>query len=419
MSENEQQVSVAAKSRGEAESFIDQRQAGLQLMKTLKLPRMQEFKYEDLPLVADQPQLTFNKSEAQNVDKGANLVQCGTTTIKLDVPQQLKDAGVIFEDIFDAEAAHPELVTQNLMTRGVEPDENLLTAYHRAYMNAGAFLYIPKGVKVDDPLVIQTIADDTQANPLVSHLLIVAAPDSSVKVVQHLTSQGAVQNSANLMVEIIANRGSQVRFSGLDELGPELTTYFSRRATIDESAKVEWAMAMMNEGHTVGDVDSELLGEGGKADSKLIAITDNDQRCGINNRVTNRGKHTTGLINQRGVVLGSSELIFNGIGQIIHGAHGSNAEQQNRLLMMSPQAHGDANPILLIDENDVDAGHAASVGQVDATQLYYLLSRGIPKPIAERMVIRGFLSAVLTAIPAKSVRDEMVTILERKLQNVN
>lgn len=419
MSENEQQVSTAATARGEAETFIDQRQAGVQLMKTLKLPRMQEFKYEDMPLIPDAPQLVFNSSKANDVDSGANLVQCGSTTIKLNVPKKVKDAGVIFEDIFEAEKDHADLIKQNLMTRGVEPGENLLTAYHRAYLNAGVFLYIPKGVQVEDPLVIQTIADDTQNNPLISHLLIVAAPDSSVKVVQHLTSQGSVKNSANLMVEIIANRGSNVRFSGLDEFGPELTTYFSRRATIDEQAKVEWAMAMMNEGHTVGDVDSELLGEGSKADSKLIAITDNDQRCGINNRVTNRGKHTTGLINQRGVVLGSSELIFNGIGQIIHGAHGSNAEQQNRLLMMSPKAHGDANPILLIDENDVDAGHAASVGQVDANQLYYLLSRGIPKPIAERMVIREFLSAVLTAIPAKSVREEMVSILERKLQNVN
>ena len=83
--------------------------------------------------------------------------------------------------------------------------------------------------------------------------------------------------------------------------------------------------------------------------------------------------------------------------------------------MMSGDAHGDANPILLIDENDVVAGHAASVGPVDPEQMYYLMSRGIDRATAERMVIRGFLGSVLTAIPAKNVRDKLVAVLERKL----
>ena len=201
----------------------------------------------------------------------------------------------------------------------------------------------------------------------------------------------------------------------MDELGAHTHTYFNRRADIARNAHVEWAVGIMNDGDTVGDMDSELLGEGGYANSKMIAVTTGKQEVGINNRVTNRGKHTTGLINQRGVILEHSELIFNGIGQIVHGAHGSDADQQNRVLIMSPQARGDANPILLIDENDVVAAHAASVGPVDPHQLYYLMSRGIPRPQAQRMVIRGFLGAVLTAIPSKDVRNRMIDILERKL----
>ncbi len=87
------------------------------------------------------------------------------------------------------------------------------------------------------------------------------------------------------------------------------------------------------------------------------------------------------------------------------------------MLMMSNEAHGDANPILLIDENDVLAGHAASVGQVDQEQMYYLMSRGIARPTAQRMVIRGFLSAVIGAVPLPEVRQQMIDILERKLED--
>ena len=83
--------------------------------------------------------------------------------------------------------------------------------------------------------------------------------------------------------------------------------------------------------------------------------------------------------------------------------------------MLSDKARGDANPILLIDENDVTAGHAASVGRVDPEEMYYLMSRGLRKQDAERLVIRGFLGSVIAAIPIKAVRDELVEVIERKL----
>ena len=76
--------------------------------------------------------------------------------------------------------------------------------------------------------------------------------------------------------------------------------------------------------------------------------------------------------------------------------------------MLSDQARSDANPILLIDENDVTAGHAASIGQVDPEDMYYLMSRGLDKAMAERLVVRGFLGSVIVEIPVKEVRDEMI-----------
>ena len=167
----------------------------------------------------------------------------------------------------------------------------------------------------------------------------------------------------------------------------------------------------MNSCDTLGEIDSELIGEGSYANSQLVSVTSGKQKSFINNRVTNRGPHSTGLINQRGVLLDQSKLIFNGIGQIVHGAHGSKADQQNRVLMMSPDARGDANPLLLIDENDVIAAHAASVGPVDPVQMNYLMSRGIPYDQAQRLVIRGFLGAVLDAVPDKDVRQKMIDIL--------
>lgn len=418
LAEAKQQLTVASQQNEEPASLLDRRLAARDLMAQLRLPRMQRFNFRDWPLIADQPlEWVSSDTDLEKIapdDEVIRVTQVGQTTVKVHIPERLRAAGVVLTDIFTAARQYPEMFEKYFMS-AIKTDENLLTAYHVAYLNAGLFLYVPKNVEIEKPIEVELVQDNTQGQPLISHILVVADRGSKVKFIQHLTTVGDQANPANMMIELIARDNSEIDFSSLDELGAQTHTYFKRRADIGRDAHVEWAVGLMNDGNTVGDMDSELLGEGGYANSKMIAVTTRKQEVGVNNRVTNHGKHTTGLINQRGVILENSELIFNGIGQIIHGAHGSKADQQNRVLIMSDQARGDANPILLIDENDVEAGHAASVGPVDPHQMYYLMSRGIPRKQAERMVIRGFLGAVLSAIPAADVRNKLVEILERKL----
>lgn len=418
LAEAKQQLTVASQQNEEPATLLDRRLAARDLMAQLRLPRMQRFNFRDWPLIADQPlEWVSSDTDLEKIapdDEVIRVTQVGQTTVKVHIPERLRAAGVVLTDIFTAARQYPEMFEKYFMS-AIKTDENLLTAYHVAYLNAGLFLYVPKNVEIEKPIEAELVQDNTQGQPLISHILVVADRGSKVKFIQHLTTVGDQANPANMMIELIARDNSEIDFSSLDELGAQTHTYFKRRADIGRDAHVEWAVGLMNDGNTVGDMDSELLGEGGYANSKMIAVTTRKQEVGVNNRVTNHGKHTTGLINQRGVILENSELIFNGIGQIIHGAHGSKADQQNRVLIMSDQARGDANPILLIDENDVEAGHAASVGPVDPHQMYYLMSRGIPRKQAERMVIRGFLGAVLSAIPAADVRNKLVEILERKL----
>ena len=379
----------------ESSWLTDLRIKSFERLEELDYPKMQRFSYQDWPLIKKEDfswsnQADFSLKEEQKL---------------------LEKKGIILTDIFTASKKYPELV-QSTLGSVIKHNEDKLTAYHYAYLNSGLFLYIPKDIILTEPI---TISLSPTQDTYISHLLIVADNNSKVKFLEEIQDKEKKASSASLMVELIARPGSHIEFSSLDELSQDTTLYFNRRAKIEKDAHVEWAIAFMNDCNTLGDLDSELVGEGSFADSKAIAVTTANQKVGINNRVTNRGPHSTGLINQRGVLLENSRLIFNGIGQIVHGAHGSKADQQNRVLMMSDEAHGDANPLLLIDENDVIAAHAASVGPVDKVQMNYLMSRGIPYDQAQRLVIRGFLGAVLDAIPNKDVRRKMIYILERKL----
>lgn len=379
----------------ESSWLTDLRIKSFERLEELDYPKMLRFSYQDWPLIKKEDfswsnQADFSLKEEQKL---------------------LEKKGIILTDIFTASKKYPELV-QSTLGSVIKHNEDKLTAYHYAYLNSGLFLYIPKDIILTEPI---TISLSPTQDTYISHLLIVADNNSKVKFLEEIQDKEKKASSASLMVELIARPGSHIEFSSLDELSQDTTLYFNRRAKIEKDAHVEWAIAFMNDCNTLGDLDSELVGEGSFADSKAIAVTTANQKVGINNRVTNRGPHSTGLINQRGVLLENSRLIFNGIGQIVHGAHGSKADQQNRVLMMSDEAHGDANPLLLIDENDVIAAHAASVGPVDKVQMNYLMSRGIPYDQAQRLVIRGFLGAVLDAIPNKDVRRKMIDILERKL----
>lgn len=379
----------------ESSWLTDLRLKAFERLEELDYPKMQRFSYQDWPLIKKEDfswsnQADFSLKEEQKL---------------------LEKKGIILTDIFTASKKYPELV-QSTLGSVIKHNEDKLTAYHYAYLNSGLFFYIPKDTILTEPI---TISLSPTQDTYISHLLIVADNNSKVKFLEEIQDKEKKASSASLMVELIARPGSHIEFSSLDELSQDTTLYFNRRAKIEKDAHVEWAIAFMNDCNTLGDLDSELVGEGSFADSKAIAVTTANQKVGINNRVTNRGPHSTGLINQRGVLLENSRLIFNGIGQIVHGAHGSKADQQNRVLMMSDEAHGDANPLLLIDENDVIAAHAASVGPVDKVQMNYLMSRGIPYDQAQRLVIRGFLGAVLDAIPNKDVRRKMIDILERKL----
>lgn len=379
----------------ESSWLTDLRIKSFERLEELDYPKMQRFSYQDWPLIKKKDfswsnQADFSLKEEQKL---------------------LEKKGIILTDIFTASKKYPELV-QSTFGSVIKHNEDKLAAYHYAYLNSGLFLYIPKDTILTEPI---TISLSPTQDTYISHLLIVADNNSKVKFLEEIQDKEKKASSASLMVELIARPGSHIEFSSLDELSQDTTLYFNRRAKIEKDAHVEWAIAFMNDCNTLGDLDSELVGEGSFADSKAIAVTTANQKVGINNRVTNHGPHSTGLINQRGVLLENSRLIFNGIGQIVHGAHGSKADQQNRVLMMSDEAHGDANPLLLIDENDVIAAHAASVGPVDKVQMNYLMSRGIPYDQAQRLVIRGFLGAVLDAIPNKDVRRKMIDILERKL----
>ena len=368
-------------------------------------------KQEPVSSLTELPEAVKNLIDENN----SVLVQRTGTTAFVSLADEAKEKGVIFTDIVTAATKHAELVQKYLMKDGVKVDEHRLTALHAALINGGAFIYVPKNVVLETPLQAVFLVDGEEAN-VYNHVLFVADANSTATYVENYVANENAKGIANIVAEVIVEQGAQVKFGAVDLLAKDVTTYVNRRGIVGRDGRVDWALGLMNDGNTISENVTNLMGDGSYADTKTVTIGRGNQTQNFTTKVVHFGKHSEGWILKHGVQKDSATSIFNGIGKIEHGASKSNAQQSSRVLMLDEKARGDANPILLIDEDDVMAGHAASVGRVDPTQLYYLMSRGIPKREAERLVIHGFLAPVVNELPIEGVKAQLVEVIERKVR---
>jgi Fe-S cluster assembly protein SufD len=351
------------------------------------------------------------------IEENENLyIQRNNTPAHINLSANVKEQGVIFTDILSAARDHAELVQKYFMKDGVKIDEHRLTALHAALVNGGAFLYVPKNVEIKEPIQSVFLLDNPDTT-LFNHVLIVAEDNSSVTYVEnYFSTVESNEGVANIVTEVFANANAKVQYGAVDTLSKGFTTYVNRRGVAGRDARIEWALGLMNDGNTISDNTTYLMGDGSHGDTKTVVVGRGEQKQNFTTAIIHYGKRSEGYILKHGVMKDSASSIFNGIGKIEHGASKANAEQESRVLMLSEKARGDANPILLIDEDDVTAGHAASVGRVDPLQLYYLMSRGITKKEAERLVIHGFLAPVVNELPIEGVKKQLVAVIERKVQ---
>jgi Fe-S cluster assembly protein SufD len=418
-----------SKQRQEPEWMTNLRTQALELAESLELPKLEKTRidrwnlnsygtykasqalkgFEELPEAAK----LLLQGETQATPENL-LIQQNSGVVFHSVSEELKKQGVIFTSLEEAVASHGDLVQKYFMSV-VDTKENLLTALHTALWSGGVFLYVPKNVQVEVPVQALFLTTDAEAS-FSPHVLIVAEQHASVTYVDNYVSEGNLnQLIQNGVVEVVLKPGSKVTFASVHSLNDTVTDLTYRRAVTENDASIEWIVGEMNYGNTMSETATILKGNGSTSDAKIICVGTNDQKLNVTTKAVHFGKSSDSQMITRAVMRDEATAIINGITKIEHGATKANGEQTEKVLMLSPKARGDANPILLIDEDDVTAGHAASVGQVNPEYVYYLMSRGISRQDAERLIIYGFLDPVVSEIPLELVQTQLRGLVERKL----
>ena len=326
----------------------------------------------------------------------------------------LAGSGVRFMSLREAARVSPELVKEHL-GRAVPAGADKWLALNAALWRDGAFVHAPKGADPGAPLQIVCVTTGAGSGSFWRHLVI-AEEGSRLAVLETYAAPADLGDEFFVGVtEVSVGARATVKAGAVSDLPRRATSVAVRRAVVAEGGDMRWVVGEMGDGYTVAEVGSHLAGEGSRSESSAIALGTGRSHLDLTARMIHSGRFSESGTSARGVMQGRADAVYRGVTEIRKGAGGANGQQTEKLLMLSPQSRADAIPMLLIDENDVKCGHAASVGQIDENQMFYLMSRGVSESAAKRMIVWGFIDPVLAELPADAVRAAVERLLERKM----
>ncbi|ELZ30771.1 Fe-S cluster assembly protein SufD [Halorubrum distributum] len=297
----------------------------------------------------------------------------------------------------------------------LDPEHNYLTALSVALFTTGTFVYVPEGVDVEDV----TVRAEMNSRSLFSQTLVVAEESSSVTILESIeTGDAEVADDRYFsnLVEVVAGENANVQFGSLQNLDDDAYTYSLKRGVTDTYATVDWIESNFGSKLTRSDIETELNGDGSESQIVGTFFGTDDQHFDINARVWHQAEQTTADLVTRGVLDDVARSVYEGVQDVGEDAWNTSSYQRENTLMLSDDAEADASPKLIIHNHDTEASHSATVGQVDAEDLFYLESRSIDSRTARNMLVEGFFVPVLEEIAVDEFRDDVEELVLERLQ---
>jgi Fe-S cluster assembly protein SufD len=333
---------------------------------------------------------------------------------KVYLDPDLENRGVVFTDLISASRDYPNLLEQ-VLGQVVKPEDGKFAALTGAFAENGVFVYIPKGVQVNQPLhtVLWAVGENLAH---FSHIVIWLDEDSSLTYVQeNLSPDGTDQTLNGGIVEIHVGPNASLKFVELQSFGNNVWNFVHERAVVDTGGKINWIFGAFGTRLTKCFSNIDLVGDGAEGRMSGFFFTDGDQHLDHDTQQNHLAPHTTSDLLFKGALKGSSRSVWQGMIYVAPGAQQTDGYQANRNLILSENARADSIPGLEILADDVRCTHGATVGKIDPELIFYLRSRGIGKSDAERLIVEGFFEEIMERIPFDGVRQHFRERLEEKM----
>jgi Fe-S cluster assembly protein SufD len=325
--------------------------------------------------------------------------------------------GVIVTSIEGAATEHGELLRRHLGTL-VGPGDDVFVALNDAGFRAGSFVYVPRGVALSGPISLSTVQPG--AGTLLNQRTLVVLEEGAQAEVweQYVSAEAELDGVFNAVTELIVGQNARLRYVCGQALSERGWIFGAQRAEVGRDASLDWVALGFGSARGHVRMETRLGGEGAEARVTGAYASHGRQHIDFDTTQEHAAPNTTSDLAFRGVLHERSTAVWKGNIIVDPGAQKTDAFQESRNLLLSKRAHADAIPGLEIQANDVRCTHAAAVAQVDPEQLFYLRSRGLRLDVARRLVIEGFLAALVERFEAGPVREQLAGALERRLETI-
>lgn len=333
---------------------------------------------------------------------------------ELRADASVEQEGVLFTDLATALRDHAEAV-EDYIGQIVRPEEGKFAALASAMARDGVVLYVPKNVQLEQPLhsILWAPGED---HVYFSRVLIILEEGASATFVHEAASPtGDGEAVHNGIVEIFVGDGASLKFVELQNLGEHTWNFTHERAKVGRSANLDWIFGAIGSRLTKNFSDIDLLGEGANARMSGFYFANGRQHLDHDTQQNHMAPHTTSDLLYKGGLVDNSRSVWQGMIYVAPGAQQTDGYQANRNLVLSKSARADSIPGLEIMADDVRCTHGATIGQLEEEPIFYIMSRGITRAEAERLVIDGFFAPIMERVPFEGVRERFEEMIDAKL----
>jgi Fe-S cluster assembly protein SufD len=345
--------------------------------------------------------LTPDMAAASMVDIDvAGLAYAGEGGIEVDRAPE----GVTFEPL----GAHPLL-------GALVGTEDKFAAHNAAEWQHGLLVHVRPGVVLEKPLYVR-VTNSADGGALFWRVLVVADEGSRFSLIEEYASSGPdVAGYTNAAAEIYVGQGAKLEYVSIQDLSPETWHFASHRARVERDAELDWVAGGFGSKKGKIRIENDLAGQGATSRVTGCYFADGAQQLDYDTLQEHLAPNTTSDFAFKGVLRDKARAVWRGMIRVAKDAQKTNAYQENRNLLLSPDAHADSIPGLEIEANDVRCTHGATVSQVNRDELFYCMARGLSRSEAELLIVRGFYQEIFDRIELAPVRDALQSVLEARI----
>jgi Fe-S cluster assembly protein SufD len=421
-------IEANARQRGEPDWLVERRLAAWKLAGELPVPdqRTEGWRRTNLSGLDLDSLLTQRSNGARTSDDAQSVLTEGLAglagtirvadgrVVERSLAPDLAKKGVVVTSLRQALQEKPELVEKHL-GRLVTGEESHFVALAGALWQDGLFVYVPRGVTVEQPILCRTVSSG--AAPTYFRSLIVLDEGAEATVVEDYASdEGNAESLATGAVEIVTGQATRLRYANLQEWNSQ-TWHFNRlKAEAGRDSRIDWLFVAVGGKVHRAEVDASLAGQGSETELVGLIFGDGNQQFDHQTLQDHFGNDTRSDLNFKAALSDAASSNFQGLIRVNKASLRTNSNLENRNLLLSDHSKAESDPRLEILNSDVvRCAHGATVGPLDPEMIFYIESRGVPGDEARRLVVEAFFEEILQKVPVEAIRDSVWRTVQRKL----